>query len=334
MFGPETLQPCNVSTYSLPRVPRAPEATTNHGDLECIMKKLAPFTTILVHPGNSHNDEILATAIAIASQGNTVPVFRRDPTEDDLQNQEVLVLDQGGRIDNRANVFDHHQLPREAPAECTFTIIAKELGVDADLGAFFPWYRTWAEIDAHGPFAWAKINGFDWSKASSLLNPLDDMVHWMWERDDENGQVDPLLVDWIFEVGKKILATAERFQGFREEADYQESLSGYTVMEDGKTVPGRWVRGVKIFDLTWASADDALEFGDAYAKLKGESGGILVSMDNRGPGLALFRRNDDPRVDFSVLDGCDNVLFAHKGGFIAKTKEPAGWGPLVKAAVK
>lgn len=294
------------------------------------MKKLIDFTTIVVHPGNSHNDEILATALAVASLGHVVPVFRRDPTEDDLQNQEILVLDQGGRIDNWAQVFDHHQLPREAPAECTFTILAKELGVDADLAAFFPWYRTWAEIDAHGPFAWAKQQNLDWSKASSLLCPLDDMVHEWWEEDYGSGQVDPALVEWLLHVGDKILSSAERFRAFCEEADRQDGLSGFTI-EYG---PGIRVKGVRVFDLTWAAADDALEFGDAYAKLKGEDGGVIVSMDNRGPGLALFRRNDDPRVDFSVLDGDDRILFAHKGGFIAKTKEPEGWRPLVEAAVR
>lgn len=297
------------------------------------MKKLAPFTSIVTHKGGSHNDEILATALAIANQGDVVPVFRRDPTEDDLQDQEVLVLDQGGKVDNWSNVFDHHQFDRGAQAECTFTLLAKEMGVDQDLGAFFPWYKTWAEIDAHGPFAWAKQQGLDWSKASALLNPLDDMIHEWWEEDHGDGQVDPALVKWLLRVGKKILSTAGRFQAFCGDADRQEMLNGYTLGPAGEKVTGQFVKGVRVFDLTWAPAADALEFGDAYATTKGEAGGVLVSMDNRGTGLALFRRNDDPRVDFAVLDGDPAVTFAHKGGFIAKTKEPTGWRPLVEKAI-
>ena len=87
-------------------------------------------------------------------------------------------------------------------------------------------------------------------------------------------------------------------------------------------------------DFTWAPPDEALDFGDAYAKTKGIKGGVLVSRDNRGPGLALFRREDDPKVDFSVLEGNEAVTFAHKGGFIAKTREGAEWAPLVRAAIK
>lgn len=298
------------------------------------MKKLAPFTTILVHPGSSHNDEILSTALALASQGDIVPVYRRNPTDDDLQNQEVLVLDQGGKVDNWSNVFDHHQFDRSAPAECTFTLLAKEMGVDADLGAFFPWYRTWAEIDAHGPFQWAKANNVEWATASSLLNPLDDLVHQIWEEDHGDGEVNPILIGWLLNVGRKILGTAERFQEFCVKADEAERLAGYTVTEAGEKKFGIFVKGVRVFDLTAFTAADALEFGEAYARLKGETGGVLVSMDNRGPGLALFRRNDDSRVDFSVLDGDPAVTFAHKGGFIAKTARPEGWRRLVEAAIK
>lgn len=298
------------------------------------MKKLAPFTKILVHPGPSHNDEILATALAIACQGEVVPVFRRDPSGDDLQNQEVLVLDQGGKVDSWANCFDHHQFDRGAPAECTFTLLAKEMGVDADLGAFFPWYRTWAEIDAHGPFAWAKANSVDWNVASSILNPLDDLVHRLWEADHGDGEVNPTLIGWLLGVGERILGAAERFRDFCSKADDADRLAGYTVGPDGEKKFGVSVKGVRVFDLTGFSPEDALEFGDAHAKLQGEKGGIIVSMDNRGPGLTLFRRNDDPRVDFSVLDGDEAVTFAHKGGFIAKTKKPEGWRPLVEKAIK
>ncbi len=38
-----------------------------------------------------------------------------------------------------------------------------------------------------------------------------------------------------------------------------------------------------------------------------------------GKGWSLYRFNDHPAVDFSVLEGDPAILFAHKGGFIAKT---------------
>ena len=47
---------------------------------------------------------------------------------------------------------------------------------------------------------------------------------------------------------------------------------------------------------------------------------VSISKDDRGDGWTLYRYDDDPRVDFSVLAGHPDIVFAHKGGFIAKTK--------------
>jgi len=46
----------------------------------------------------------------------------------------------------------------------------------------------------------------------------------------------------------------------------------------------------------------------------------LVSRSDRpGEGWCLYRYDDHPWLDFSRLDGKPGVIFAHKGGFIAKT---------------
>lgn len=283
------------------------------------MKKLIEFKKVIVHPGRSHVDERLATALALAVNNCIVPVFRREPTAEEVEDCNVLVLDIGGQATDWWNTFDHHQLERTAPAACAFSLVAEALGVAADLEAFFGWYATWRTIDSKGPFAWAKEHGVDWSVASSLLNPENDLVGEWWEEASGDVPVDEALVRRLKKQGEKILTTAARFRSFCERAD-------------------QWAHpefnGVKVMDFTWASPDEALDFGDAYAKAKGVKGGILVSRDNRGPGLALFRREDDPKVDLSVLEGNEAVTFAHKGGFIAKTREGAEWAPLVRAAIK
>jgi hypothetical protein len=46
----------------------------------------------------------------------------------------------------------------------------------------------------------------------------------------------------------------------------------------------------------------------------------LMMNDDRGTGLMLYRYADHPRVDFSRLEGKEGIVFAHKGGFIAKTE--------------
>ena len=46
---------------------------------------------------------------------------------------------------------------------------------------------------------------------------------------------------------------------------------------------------------------------------------VTVTNDDRGDGLCLFRLNDSPKIDFSLIENDERVLFAHKNGFVAKT---------------
>lgn len=284
------------------------------------MKKLIDFTSIIVHPGKSHLDERLAVALALAANDIIVPVYRREPTEDELQNQEVLVIDIGGRLDEWSQNFDHHQLPREHAPECAFSLVAKAIGVAEDLESFFDWFSTWRKIDSKGPFQWAKESGVDWGAASSLLNPDMDIVAEWWEEAHDETPVDEALVRRLKKQGEKILIAAESCSFFCEDAENRRSWTP--------------INGVQVFDLTWADPSDALAYGDAYAKRHAASGGIIVSKDDRGPGLALFRRNDDPAVDFCRVAGDPEVTFSHSGGFIAKTAAGADWRRLVATAIK
>ena len=45
----------------------------------------------------------------------------------------------------------------------------------------------------------------------------------------------------------------------------------------------------------------------------------LVYPDRRSTGFGLSRHNDHPRLDFTRIEQCDDVHFAHARGFVAKT---------------
>ena len=45
----------------------------------------------------------------------------------------------------------------------------------------------------------------------------------------------------------------------------------------------------------------------------------LVYPDRRGQGFGLSRHNDHPRLDFTRIEHCEDVNFAHARGFVAKT---------------
>lgn len=63
---------------------------------------------IVTHPGLFHADDVCAVAY-LRMVGCAAPVARRVPTEDDLYDQGVIVLDIGGTRDPYRKVFDHHQ---------------------------------------------------------------------------------------------------------------------------------------------------------------------------------------------------------------------------------
>lgn len=272
------------------------------------MKKLIEFFKVIVHPGRSHLDERLATGLALANLGRSVPVFRREPTQEEIEDDKTLVLDIGGTVSDWNNTFDHHQLPREHAPECAFSLVADAIGMKADLENFFGWFGTWRQIDSKGPFAWAREHGIDWSVASTLLNPENDLIGRWWEEAEGDTPVDPALVDRLRKEGERIIAGASKFREFCDEVH----AKGLKLDVDGVTA----------YDLRQFDANESLDNGDKLAKSDGVKGGVLVSRDNRGPGDSYYRREDDPRVNFAKCGDKPYAAFAHVGGFILKTKEP------------
>lgn len=284
------------------------------------MKKLIEFASIMVHPGKSHLDERLAVALALAANGCVVPVFRREPTPEELEDQSVLVLDIGGKLDNWDQVFDHHQLPRDAAPTCAFDLVADAIGVKEELENFFGWYNSWKVIDSKGPFAWAREHGVEWSVCSTLLNPENDLVGEWWEEAHDDVPVDEALVRRLKKQGEKILAAASKFREFCDE-----------VRAKGLKLD---VGGITVYDLRSFDPNESLDNGDKMAASEGVKGGVLVSRDNRGPGDSYYRREDDARVNFAKCGDKPYAAFAHLGGFILKTKEAGTDIPAVIADAK
>jgi len=271
------------------------------------MKKLINFKYVVTHPGRSHLDERLAVALALASLGHSVPVYRREPSREEVEDCNVLVLDVGGENTDWWNCFDHHQLPREHAPECAFSLVADAIGMKAELEAFYGWFGTWRQIDSKGPFAWAREHGIDWSVASTLLNPENDLIGRWWEEASGETPVDPALVDRLRKEGERIIAGASKFREFCNEVH----AKGLKLDVDG----------IPVYDLRQFDANESLDNGNKLAKADGVRGGVLVSRDNRGPGDSYYRREDDPKMNFAKCGDKPYAAFAHVGGFILKTKE-------------
>lgn len=283
---------------------------------------------IIVHGGNAHLDEVAACALAIAAQKicmpseerNPMPVIeRRDPTAEELEDPEVLVLDVGGRYEPGKGNFDHHQLPREN-RESAMVLFAKNVGLP-DGGALevdnlavvmdklFPWFTARSLVDCQGPFAAAKEAGVEWRTVDKFRGPAEDLLlaAFVNASDEKRHEVVAPLAKMIvdaYTAYDELLGLTNGFVDEHGESLY-ETLKRLGV--DAVAVDFRGVDG-KLVDAA----------GDAILDECGAE--IAVFDDNRGDGWGVLRRNDSPKFDFSKCADIPGVLFAHKGGFIAKTK--------------
>jgi hypothetical protein len=76
-----------------------------------------------------------------------------------------------------------------------------------------------------------------------------------------------------------------------------------------------------VFSLAISGNEDPVFALSAYVDEVHPNAVVTVTNDDRGDGLCLFRLNDSPKIDFSLIENDERVLFAHKNGFVAKTHE-------------
>ena len=67
---------------------------------------------------------------------------------------------------------------------------------------------------------------------------------------------------------------------------------------------------------------------EEFRRLEENPPDIVISLDRRSEGWRLYRYNGTP-VDFSLISDRPEIEFAHKSGFMAKTKERLSIDDLV-----
>jgi len=272
---------------------------------------------IVTHPGGAHRDDLLAVCIALSHYG-CVPVFRRDPTDEELQDPEVLVLDTGLRHEPERLNLDHHQLPRDAEPTCALALLVQHLGLEAEF-QLQSWYATTSLLDSKGPFVTAKALGLD-RLPEELLSPVEETLTRLFgarvevsaaymHEDNFGGAAmiaEPLMV-LMHDLGKQLLADVKAYA-----QTYARVRELVRVVE---------VDGLDCFVCAEALSSTLSAAMSQYRDLEHPQVAVSITASDRdGESWALYRYADHPRVDFSRLSGGDQVVFAHPGGFIAKLK--------------
>jgi hypothetical protein len=262
---------------------------------------------ILTHPGGAHKDDFLACCVLAAQ--HSVAIERREPTDADLDDLAVCVVDVGGEHAPERNNFDHHQFPRDHEPICALSLVLQHMGLYEDAKLFCGWLEPAEWLDSRGPMRTAKWLKVERGVIGKLLSPIDVCVL---RRFAQLTRLEPgttlyELMTWVGQDLVDYLRTLrERLAFAAEHVEMWDIAEGFRVAFMPRTEP---------------LLDDPSVSLARYLDAQGESTEVagLVYPDRRNTGYGLSRLNDDPRLEFTRIDGCEDVHFAHASGFVAKT---------------
>jgi len=259
----------------------------------------------------------MAASLLLAA-GYADAVVRRDYTAEDLGDTDILVLDQGGQLSAEASNYDHHQRPRDAAPACSVTAILPLLNVQPQTArAIWGWLEFSERLDSQGPFATAQHYGMEPDALFATVSPVETTIlRWF----EEVEVVPAALLSLMTRMG-------------REKLNYLNEVVNRTVMLKGCVLFSE-VSNVEVADVRCIGRDNQPLLGlELFLRDEPTVAAVTITEDDRGDGLSLFRRNDDQRVDFSRLEGREGVVFAHKGGFVAKIEAGVDPLPMIEAAL-
>lgn len=284
---------------------------------------------IVTHHGGAHKDDLLACCVLAAKHG--CPIVRRDPTPEELADVTVATVDIGGSHDPARNNFDHHHFPREHPPTCSLSLVLDALGVYQDALQFCDWLEPAEWFDSRGPNRTAEWLGVPRRAVSQMGSPIDATLLRRFAAQPEHRPGETLyeymrfvgqdLLDFLREVRESIDLVARTSQRWSVTAGSEVIETVFLPRGDGDALP-----------------DEPSGSVARYIRAKGLEKviGATVYPDRRGSGYGISRYEDDPRLDFSRLEGQPDVHFAHKTGFVCKTTAtaPDRLRELIRLAVK
>jgi hypothetical protein len=266
--------------------------------------------TIVTHPGGAHKDDLLAVCVLVAQHG--APVLRREPTQADLDDPGVAVVDIGGVHDPSRSNFDHHHFPREHPPTCALSLVLDSMGLYEDARRFCEWLEPAEWFDSRGPKKTAEWLDVPRRAIAQLNSPIDITLLRRFANVKELRAGDPLYEFMRF-VGADLL---EYLRVARERLDFvAEHVERWSLSLGGAVVE------VAFLPRTTPALDEPSSAVGGYVRAQGLGSTVaaVVYPDRRGEGYGISRYEDHASLDFSRLEGEPDVHFAHKSGFMCKT---------------
>ncbi len=264
---------------------------------------------IVTHPGGAHKDDLLAVCVLVAQHG--VPVERRDPTPEELEDPAVAIVDIGGSHDPQRMNFDHHHFDREHPPTCALSLVLQHLELYEDAKRFCDWLEPAEWFDSRGPkktAAWLEVP----RRAISQLNSPIDMTLLRRFAGSATHAPGETLYGYMQMVGQDLLGylatVRDRIAFVREHGQRWQVEAGSETIE------------AVFLPRTDPAPDEPSAAAKAFVRAEGleQTVAAIVYPDRRGEGFGIARYEDHPRLDFSRVGDQDDVHFAHKSGFMCK----------------
>jgi len=271
---------------------------------------MTSLQTILTHPGGAHKDEFLACSVLLAL--HPVPVVRREPTADDLNNATICVVDVGHRHEPALNNFDHHQLPKDHPPTCSLSLVLQHLDLYEDARQFCDWLEPAEWFDCRGLVTTAQWLGADPDTVSKLISPIDITLL---RRFALAKQITPGQPLWevMRMIGEDLLNYVKSMRARLDHIGQHAAL--WEIDLAGKPAT------ILFLPRTEPLPDEPSLGLDQYIASRGLTEKMVgtVYPDRRSTGYGLSRYQDNARLDFTRLAGQPDVHFTHARGFVAKT---------------
>jgi len=284
--------------------------------------------TILTHPGGAHKDDLLAVCILVAEHG--APVVRREPTDGELRDPAVAVVDIGGVHDAASMNFDHHHFDRQHPPTCALSLVLGQMGLYEDALHLCEWLQPAEWFDSRGPNKTAEFLGVPRRAISQLNSPIDVTLLRRFAQETEHSAGEPLY-EFMRIVGEDML---QYLRGAREQIDeVARHVERWSIPLNDEADENIEVVFLPRQDTLPEEPSTAV---GNYVRTQGLESTVaaIVYPDRRGDGYGIARYEDHPRLDFARVGGQDDVHFAHKSGFMCKTSatEPQRLKDLIAGA--
>jgi hypothetical protein len=265
---------------------------------------------IVTHPGSAHKDDFLACSLLVHLHG--VPIFRREPTREDLDDSATCVVDVGGEHEPDRRNFDHHQFPRDHEPICALSLVLQDLGLYEDGKAFCEWLEPAEWLDCLGPIETSQKLGVERDIITKLVSPIDVTLLRRFAGFNELNAPEPL---WhiMQMVGEDLIgylrSLRNRLNEIATQAEWWDITGGHAPLQALFLPRTDSLRGEASFGL------------GRFIEEQGKDDSVIamVYADRRGSGYGMSRHNDDPRMDFTRITDREDVHFAHPRGFVAKT---------------